>query len=208
MSLVAAPSLGRQSSLAGPPPPVADTQVADGADPIDQTQPAAVSTELVPAAEDAAASNKRPREEEANGEPGPEKMAKGFKAPTLLRNDKLWLNQIAACIDKQNPKDDARDRFYLEELFTDKDRHRTALEIKWRALLLERAFSDAGDDCTLTTYDFFNRELYKLHKVLMLVSRKLSYDASKPHYFAANEERNKYEPPSFAEQLSAQPRRG
>ena len=69
------------------------------------------------------------------------------------------------------------------------------------------AFSVSGDDCTLTTYDFFNRELYKLHKVLMMVSRKLSYDTSNPHYFAANEERNKYAPPSFVEQLSVQPRR-
>ena len=178
-----------------------DTQPADGAPPIEQTQAAEetgavedgvyqdgakvlTSTEaLALAADQVVATDKgKKRKQRADDALTPEPCAKGFKAPVLLREDKIYLNQMAAFIEKQDPKKDARDRFGLEEVFTFSDHRRTVLENKWAMLLVERSFASSGDETTLATYDYFNRELYKLHKVMMMVSRKLSYDADKPHF--------------------------
>jgi hypothetical protein len=195
-----------------------DTQPADGALPIEQTQAAEetgavedgvyqggaqvlTSEALALAADQVVATDEgKKRKQRPDDALTPEPCAKGFKAPTLLRDDKVYLNQVAAFIEKQDPKKDARDRFGLEEMFTLSDHRRTVLENKWAMLLVERSFASSGDETTLATYNYFNRELYKLHKVMMMVSRKLSYDADKPHFYS-NLERYAYTPPDFVDRI-------
>lgn len=197
-----------------------DTQSADGAAPVEQTQAAEVTSavegdgvhedgaQVLTSAEAlalaavtvVAADKDKKRKQRPDDALAPEPCAKGFKAPILLRDDKVYLNQVAAFIEKQDPKKDARDRFGLEEMFTLSDHRRTVLENKWAMLLVERSFASSGDETTLATYNYFNRELYKLHKVMMMVSRKLSYDADKPHFYS-NLDRYAYTPPDFVDRI-------
>lgn len=222
-SAAEAAPLPSPSPLGRPPSRMAaaadDAQSADGAAPVEQTQAAeetgAVEDDayqggaqvltsaeaLALAADQVVATDKgKKRKQRPDDALTPEPCAKGFKAPTLLRDDKVYLNQVAAFIEKQDPKNDARDRFGLEEMFTLSDHRRTVLQNKWAMLLVERSFASSGDATTLATYDYFNRELYKLHKVMMMLSRKLSYDADKPHFYS-NLERYAYTPPDFVDRI-------
>ena len=178
---------------------VDDTQPADGAPPIEQTQVAEAEPEVEPEAE---AEAPAPAPAAAKQVPGAgiaalAAAANGTKKrtaeeanlddddiPTLFPDQKRKLQALTASMTRLDPKGDSGHRALLEDSFNEHTYHRTKLELEWQAKIVEPGFAHNGDEFE-TFHAFYNRALYYEFRVQKLLAKALSWDPSKPHWFTA-----------------------
>lgn len=94
--------------------------------------------------------------------------------PVLSNEDKNALSMLAAFVDAQDPKGNAVQRFALQELFQWYTSRRFELNQLWRALVAEGRHGTDGQHAAHMQYNYINKELYKVHKSIVMIARKMS----------------------------------
>lgn len=101
------------------------------------------------------------------------RRVEGMALPALSNEDKNALSMLAAFVDAQDPKGNAVQRFALKERLQSCTSRRFDLNQLWRALVAEGRHGTDGQNAANVMYNYINKELYKVHKSIVMVSRKM-----------------------------------